>query len=529
MKDFKYKSIFSSSFRCLIDKEKDLFLSSASLEKLKPFLPKIDTDKNFDLLPIVFNAFVAGRINKNGDVLSYEDSIKITESFVSKYIDVEHSRDKCIGVILNYGFSVFGSDKPLTLEEAKKAKEPFNVVLGGVIWRTVNGPLANFIEDAADPDSKDYLKVSASWELAFHEYNLIKIKGNSKNIDDGEIVSDPEEISKLEKFLESNGGTGKIDEYYIYRQPKNETLALGIGLTESPAAEVKGVFTKQKDEKKIKAVEEFTEFVNNSSGKEVIEYIIKCYGGKEGVIETNVKPFTSSNSTSVIITNSTETSSQKEKHNVKPISIAMKIKNLKDINDETMKEISASAITEFVKDELEKASKDYEQKEKEAKEKIDASTQLIKDTEKKLNEATEKLSKVQEDLNKLQEAEKQRKDQDIFDTRMASFDNIYELDDDDRKVIASLIKGLNDEAFKACQTQISVLLKAKNKEAIAKKKELESKTQTTASTKDDDDKAVSTAVDKSKKEPTLPNTQTTEVNLVDKYKEAFSIKNVLIK
>ena len=56
-----------------------------------------------------------------------------------------------VGAILTAGFSEFGTDKQITAEELKDHKGPFNITLGGIVWKIVNSNLAKMIEDSADP------------------------------------------------------------------------------------------------------------------------------------------------------------------------------------------------------------------------------------------------------------------------------------------------------------------------------------------------------------------------------------------
>ena len=53
--------------------------------ELESFLPEVDLDKNYDLLPIAFNAFVANRVNKNGDVVDAETAIAMYKEVTSGY------------------------------------------------------------------------------------------------------------------------------------------------------------------------------------------------------------------------------------------------------------------------------------------------------------------------------------------------------------------------------------------------------------------------------------------------------------
>ena len=57
MKKFKYSSIFSSTVRPVVSEDKDKYLSLASMVDLEEFIPKVDSEKEVDLLPVAFNAF----------------------------------------------------------------------------------------------------------------------------------------------------------------------------------------------------------------------------------------------------------------------------------------------------------------------------------------------------------------------------------------------------------------------------------------------------------------------------------------
>ena len=156
----KFSTIFSSSIKPLVSEEKDKFLALASLVDVANFIPNIDTEKNLDLLPMAFNACVANRVNKNGDVIDTETAIEIYKNFINKPINIEHNRKNLIGVILTAGFSEFGTDQPLTEEQVKDKTEPFNITLGGVLWRVVNQSLTDLVEDSNDETSENYKKIS---------------------------------------------------------------------------------------------------------------------------------------------------------------------------------------------------------------------------------------------------------------------------------------------------------------------------------------------------------------------------------
>ena len=268
----KYTTIFSSNIRPVVSEEKDKYLALASAIEVAEFIPEVN-EKQVDLLPVAFNAFVANRVNKNGDVVDTDTALAFYKDFKNKPINIEHNRDRVIGTILTAGFSEFGTDKPMTEEEIKEVKGPFNVTLGGVIWKVVNQRIADAIEESGDPSSEDYMKISASWELGFKDYNLVLLEGSDKNIENGLIVDNEDDVASMEKDLKALGGEGRTkDGMSVYRKVVGEVVPLGIGLTETPAADVQGVSTKKtvEDPKEEKT---FAEVENTSQNA---EKTVKC-------------------------------------------------------------------------------------------------------------------------------------------------------------------------------------------------------------------------------------------------------------
>ena len=252
---YNYTTTFSSILRPLVSEEKDKYLALASLAQVGSFIPDVDTEKNVDLLPVAFNAAVINRVNKNGDVIDTQTAISSYKDFINKPINIEHNRERIIGVILTAGFSEFGSDASLSEDQVKDLKGPFNITLGGVIWKIANPDLADKIEDSSDVTSDKYQSVSASWELGFNDYNVIMIDGESKNIEDGDLISDASQIESIKNSLKAFGGSGKVDKTKsIYRKVIGNVVPLGIGLTETPAADVKGIAT-HKSEASVEIVE----------------------------------------------------------------------------------------------------------------------------------------------------------------------------------------------------------------------------------------------------------------------------------
>jgi hypothetical protein len=433
MKKLKHTTIFSSVIRPLVSEEKDKYLAMASALDVSNFIPEIDTAKNIDLLPIAFNACVANRVNRNGDVIDTKTAVEIFESFINKPINIEHNRQRVIGTILTAGFSEFGTDTPVDKDRVANGNEPFNITLGGIVWKVVNNDLSDMIEESNDPTSEHFMKISASWELGFTDYNLLVLAGEEKNIENAIVIDDPEQIESLKENLKIFGGSGELDDgKFIYRKVINTVIPLGIGLTETPAADVKGVFVKKEEVRENLA--ENREI--NSETK-----------NKENISQTNIN--------NVI----------KEKR------LAMKINSLKDITDENLKEVSASAITDFINDELQQSVDKYESDKKELKESLQAAKEVNEKIEKQEGDTRKELTNLKEDIAKLVDEKEAKEAEEKFNQRMAHMDDVYELNDEDREVIASDVKDLDDDGFETYQKKMSTLIRHKNKELLAEEVE----------------------------------------------------------
>jgi hypothetical protein len=386
--------------------------------ELEKFLPDVDVEKNIDLLPVAFNAFVANRVNRNGDVVDTETAVAMHDSFINKPINIEHNRKSIVGTILTAGFSSFGTDESLTKEQIEETKEPFNVTLGGVIWKIADQSLADKIESSSDPTSEDYMGISASWELGFSDYNLVILEGDEKNIENATEISDPEEVEKHMDKLKGFGGKGKFDDNSsVYRKVINDVVPLGIGLTENPAADVKGVLTEN----------------GATEQKALAEESLPI-----------------------------ETISQNTKNTVKTRKVeAMKIENLKDITDESLQTLTASAIHEFIQESLKQASEEYSSKKTEQEDSLNEAREQHETLSKEHDSLKTQLEDVVAQLEKLETEKVEKEKIEAFNQRMASFDERFKLNDDDRKVLASQIKGLDEEQFVDFDKTVSVLLSSK--------------------------------------------------------------------
>ena len=473
---FKYITTFSSILKPLVSEEKDKYLALASLIEVGSFIPNVDTEKNVDLLPVAFNAAVVNRVNRNGDVIDTPTAIASYKDFINKPINFEHNRERIVGVILTAGFSEFGSDAPLTEDQVKDLKGPYNITLGGVIWKIANPNLATMIEDSSDSTSVNYQKISASWELGFSEYNLIVIEGESKNIEDGSEISDESQIETLKVNLRTFGGSGKIDKSKsLYRKVIGNVVPLGIGLTETPAADVKGVATIKIEEKQQSEEENISKIEN---------------------LDVNT-----------LIDNK-----------------AMKITSLKDINDENLKQATASQISDLIEQELKTASEKFavekasvESQLKSTKESLDTLVANQDTLQKEISALKEALSTAEAEKQKILASEK-------FNERMSAFDAEYDLDAETRQILATEIAEMEDSAFAAFKDKMAVFMKSKKKGQKNDKKEddKESKASVAQIVEEVTDRAEKQVVD-------IPMTSSaSQVSLFEKYKQAFDYDGFVV-
>ena len=500
LKDFPFKTSFSSTLRPLISEEKDKYLSLASLVNVGQFIPNIDTRANIDLLPAAFNACVINRANKNGDVIDTATALAIAQLFVNKPINIEHNRQRIIGVILNVGFSEFGTDKPLTSEEVAGMTCPFNMTMGAVLWRIVNAEITDKIEESGDPQSEFYQSISASWELGFSQYDIAVSSDDGKDLEGCSIITDEQAIASLDKYLKANGGTGKAkDGSSIFRKVVGKVVPLGIGLTENPAAEVKGIAVKLDESQPEVKVDESGATKNEE----------KISQSSEFVVNTNSKKF-------------------------------MKIESVEQINDTNWKEITASAVTEFIAESLKKANETFVTE----KASLEGTIQASADAQKKLSEdytgLKAALDGVQGELKKLQEEKAEREKVDAFNNRMNDLHATYALTDDVASVIASQVKSCTDDnSFATYKTSMSVFLKPYERKVSKAGSEPSNDDPKVAMKKKEDESAyaketaaavVDKAVDGAQKEKnSLPNSmETKKGTLIERFAEAFTLEEGFI-
>lgn len=505
MKEFKYKTLFSSVIKPIVSKERNAQIAKASLEQLRAFIPNIDLDVNYDLLGVAFPLFNVNLFNRNDDGVDTAFALRIYKSFVNKYINVGHKRDNNVGVILSANLTEYGTDKPLTEEDVKDTKDIFNVTVGGVIWRAVNHELAELIEDSNSILDENFDKIKASFEVGFMEHKIVKCAANSRNLCDGSIIEDMEEIAECSKHLKAFGGTGKLkDGSRVYRLLAGDGLGLGGAITESPAAFLNAIAV---PDNKTEVTETKANDLDDS---------FKRVGELARDVESKI---ISHLETSTVIIN-------KNSNIRKP----MKITNIKDITDDLLKEATASSIVDFVEQELRVASEKFAQ-EKLEKETSAANLKAKHDELLKTQESlTKELEILKDTVAKFEQEKVAKEKQEKFTVRMASFEDKFELSQDELAVVGSQIKDLTDEQYKTVEANLYILLKNKDKEILASQKKVQ---ETKAETKTEPvtpQQAVETAVNKaepSSKEIAATST-VVQPTLKEKYAKHFGADSFII-
>lgn len=510
--EYRYKSTFTSIASVHAPSEDEFKVAKASLEPLRKLLPPgVDPEENPDLLYISAEGAVAGLVNRNGDGITKQAAIAANRSSLNKYINAQHDRDQVIGVVLYPALTKRDTREIVTEEQAAAMEEPFDMSFAGVLWKTVAPMIAKYIVQQGASIGKDVL--SMSWEIAFNTYS---IGVGSKTISEARIVkADDSTFETYDKMLRQNGGEGKDPSgQAVYRIIDGDAIVLGFGVVVNPAAEVKGILPIEKiavepTPMSAAAVTIAWEVVAKDAvtipdGQYdaiyygyILEIESKTIAMKNGVRNTrehsplyvaevkNGRIYLSYKAeTLALVQSATEDATTaiavlSQKNEEKTITSSaigvtlntansMKIETIEQLESALGKHEAAAAAVDFVKaihDASEKFAQDARAKEdllKNADEAKAASEKLAKD----LKESLDKVNKTLAEVQASQEAAVANQK---FQERMASFDEQFDLDDEDRKLIASDIKDLNDDAFSAYAKKQSKLMcgKAKKKAPAA--------------------------------------------------------------
>jgi len=214
----------------------------------------------------------------------------------------------------------------------------------------------------------------------------------------------------------------------------------------------------------------------------------------------------------------------------------MKLESLKDISDQNWSTLSASSVSDFVTEEMRKASEQF------ASEKT-----KLEDTLKIANDKTEAIiaennglksefDKMKAQLDTLIAEKQAQATQELFNQRMASLEEEFQFDEEVRAEIAKEIKDLNEESFSAYHSKMKKMAKGLTKKQeklpdfIKDKIEKKEKEAPEKTSKASEENVVEEALDRAEaSKEILPNTTQASESLSDKYKKAFSIENFEIK
>ena len=516
---FKYSTAFESKIVTLDNKKAEKFLSLANKSNLKKYLPKdFNLDEKFDCLAIAGEAFVANKLNLNGDGVKSDVAIRLKNLFPLTLIDKNHKRDSVIGVVLS-AYLVDEDDKEISEEAALKTENPFKVVIGGIVWKLVDKNLTEALEESNNLDSKWYGKLFHSWELGFTEANLIKIPKDKFNFTDGEIITDEKTIRELENRLKANGGSGEMEDgEKIGRIIVGEVLPVGLGIVLNPAGQLNPIVVQ--NDRQLLDTQANTKLKNEYVELSKISKTDKNMHNETIELSQNTQKISQAQKKSVIANNDNEIKQNN-----------MKINNVSDINDEFLKTVKADVITDFITEEAKKADKEFK-----------AEQEKTKVAEEALQKAQEDLTKVQAKVDELLQKEKERADAELFNQRMEYFEDTYELDDEERAVIVAEIKSLDEKAFDGVKKKYDIFLKNKSKAAKKSNEKPGDKKNDKEPDKDMDDKkmkkskaekegetVIDDALNKAKEANAgLPNAAQVDQSFETKYSAAFSPENCIV-
>lgn len=435
---------FTSVAKVIVPEKHNKFLSKASLEDLRGVFGSDFKADQTDLVYAAANIAVVNMANKNHDLMLTSDALSCYKNFVHKAVNVEHSEVENIGTIIKSAFSSYPDSKLISEAEIVDSKAPFNIVLGFAIWKRANPELANLIVEASDPNSDKYGLISSSWEISYDEIDILV---QDKEVSKGYLMSDDEEIEKAMVHLKGYGGSGRLpDGRSIYRVVTGDLIPLGIGLTTSPAADVKGVLT-------------LASIFNNPDDE--------TWSAPEKSQTDDVFPADPEDSESPELAEA----AQQEENSVKDNSnkTFMKIKKISDINSDNWEKIEASDVSEFIAERITEKDAEYQAQiaaEVAAKEAI---ANEAKENSEKLEKAEEEIVKLKAALDEIKIAQEAAEAKAKFDARMGELDETYELGAEDRRIIARRIADLSDEDYATWAEEFSVIASEKNRANIVAK------------------------------------------------------------
>lgn len=452
-----------------------------------------DAERNFDVLPVVFSLAVVNQFNENGDGMTTDVAIETLPYFKNKPINIEHKKNRIVGHIINASFSekepeFYEND----IEDFRDKTSPFFITVAGLIYATIYPDLAVAISKASDPKDESYRSISSSWEIGFPSYS-IKV-GSGDDMNRGVLLELDDASEEQVDGLLCYGGSG-YDEMgqTLRRVIKSPAYPLGAGLTLTPAAKVKGIYTKEsfsalceKDSNKGKANKNISQIKKEPVRK-----------GKSTMNEEQFKAFLEQVQTSIA-------SALKDKEEGKTI---------------------ASQIV----DALQEQGKNW-------KSAVEQEAEARKESEEALQTAQEQIKQLQgendtvkEELDALKTSVAEKDRVALYEKRLQDIQDKYELDEKELNIVSAEVNNLGekDEDFEGyVSDKLSVIFAHKDKEVLKKKAEANKAKKEAKASKEDDDKDddLETSESKDKQVPNSNKDQTEEKSWLERLNGNFEVE-----
>ncbi len=511
--DYKYSATFTSKASIVNPSEQDRFVAQASLKNLSPLLPtNINAEENPDLLFFAANGAVAGLANLNDDVISPEAAIAVHETAVNKYINTDHDINKIVGFILKASLTKFGSSELITNEQAAALKEPFNMAVGGVIWRAAVPLLGKYLVNKSGETDDD--AISLSWEIKFGSYSLAL---GSKNTFDAEIIkAEDARFGEYDALLRGNGGTGQDKNgRKVFRLIDGPALIVGYSAVSRPAAAVKGIITGDGPEEAAAPAAEAFQWND--------EFALKLNEAVKKIVFSELEAQKTPLVAAAQVQKNDTSSENSQKDSVTSITpIIMKIESIDQLKAALGTHEATAAVTDFVK-----AIKDGSEAfitQLEAEKNLVATTEAHRKTaEAKAKELEKALAEIRAELDQVRASAEQAALQQKFQERMASFAEEFDLNEAEKGMIAKRVKDMDDESFASYFEECKVLMAAKKKGAFPPKKDDEKKEDKSDECKAGEIKSAVASITEDKSQASLPNSQITDdsQDMLKRMKEAF--------
>lgn len=449
---FKYKTTFSQSSLASLEIESEEGISTASLKPLLPLIPKnVNLERNLDLLGVAFNAAVANKFNNNGDGIETATAVAIKDYFIHKPANLEHNRENIVGHIVNAGLSEYNSESGNLLDEKEVAgtNEAFNIALAAVVYKIANPSFAQLVEDSGDEDSDNYQVVSASWELGFNKYYIAL---GSDDLKEAELITDENQIKEFSQYLITQGGVGKTEDgVKVSRLVIGDVYPLGIGFTAKPAADVKGVIHYNDDD------EEEQNSLASYPKTEKIE-INKTF--LNPFLQKEYKKISQNNKKGVILQDNTKFNIMESQELIQEFKSALA--------EHKFDKEAVASMTETFTQAIKQKDEEYLSSVEAAK---NAEAELLKQQE-ELKASVEKLQTELKQAQSAVESLEAEKTQELikatFNERMGALDSEYNLEDEDKKIVASELNELDvsAESFADYKAKFEKVWQHKNKAFI---------------------------------------------------------------